>query len=273
MQPVASGRARLAAFVAGSGAPVVFLHAAVCDSRMWLAQAEAVSASHKAIAYDRRGFGRTVAEREDHSAVADLMAVLDATADRRPAILVACSQGGRVALDAALLHPQRISGLVLISPSVSGAPDPALPPDIAPLVARQKQAEQAGDVDAVNAIKARLWLDGPLQPEGRVSGAARALFLDMNGIALRLPPAGTNSDSASVYGRLAEIAIPTMAICGAYDFPHIAERCRHLAATMPTASYRALPDAAHLPSLEKPAEVTALILEFLGGNFSRHPRA
>src|SRR3546814_14940726 len=60
---ITSGRARLAVEVAGNGDPVVFLHAAVCDSRMWDAQLDAVGATHKAIAYDRRGFGKTVAEK------------------------------------------------------------------------------------------------------------------------------------------------------------------------------------------------------------------
>lgn len=260
---IASGSATLAAEAIGSGHPVVFLHAAVCDSRMWRAQLEAVSATHLAIAYDRRGFGQTVAETEDHSAVGDLLAVIDTVAKGMPAILVACSQGGRVALDAALLHPSRIAGLVLISPSMSGAPDPVLPSDIRILVATQKAAEAAGDLDRVNAIKAHLWLDGPLQPEGRVAGAARDLFLDMNGIALRAPPAGANLDTVTALPRLGEIAAPARVICGDADFPHIQARSRDMAAAMPRASFHALPGAAHLPSLECPAEITRLLLSFL----------
>ena len=56
---IASGQARLAVNVVGHGDPVVFLDAAVCDSRMWRAQLDAVGASNRAIAYDRRGFGET----------------------------------------------------------------------------------------------------------------------------------------------------------------------------------------------------------------------
>ncbi len=261
---IAAGRAILAGEVMGRGQPVVFLHAAVCDSRMWHAQLDAVAASHQGIAYDRRGFGQTVAETEDHSAVGDLLTVIDTVAQGAPAILVACSQGGRVALDAALLHPARIRGLVLISPSVSGAPDPVLPPAIQMLVAAQKAAEAACDLDRVNAIKAHLWLDGPLQPEGRVAGAARELFLDMNGIALRAAPAGANLDAVTALPRLGEIAAPALVICGDADFPHIQVRSRDMAAAMPHASFHTLPGAAHLPSLECPAEITRLLLDFLG---------
>jgi len=262
---ITSGQAMLAATVAGDGDPVVFLHAAVCDRRMWRAQLDAVSASHKAIAYDRRGFGETRAEKEDFSAVADLLAVIDAAGNGAPAVLVGCSQGGRVALDAALLHPSRVRALVLIAPAVSGAPEPIHPPDIAGLMARLKDAEQAGDLDRVNAIKAHHWLDGPLQPEGRVAGEARRLFLDMNAIALRSPPIGANLDVAPTFQRLGEISAPSLVLWGDLDFPHIQERCRHIATTMPKGAGHILTGTAHLPSLERPAEITSLVAAFIYG--------
>jgi pimeloyl-ACP methyl ester carboxylesterase len=137
---IPSGQASLAATVVGHGDPVVFLHAAVCDSRMWRAQLDAVGTSHKAIAYDRRGFGETRAEKEDFSAVADLLAVIDAAANGAPAILVGCSQGGRVALDTALLHPSYVRALVLIAPGVSGAPEPIYPPGIERLMEKLREA-------------------------------------------------------------------------------------------------------------------------------------
>ena len=264
-QWVLSGRATLAAEVVGSGDPVVFLHAGVCDSRMWRAQLDGIgiSAGSKAVAYDRRGCGRTRAEKEDFSAVADLMAVIDATANGTPVILVGCSEGGRIALDAALRHPSRIRALVLIAPSVTGAPEAIYPSDIKGTLALLKEAEKAGDLDQVSAIKARLWLDGPLAPEGRVTGEARRLFLDMHALALRLPPPGSNLDAAPAFGRLGEISVPTLVIWGDLEFPHIQERCRHVAATVLNGSGHELAGAAHLPSLERPADVTGLLAEFI----------
>lgn len=260
---IVSGRAVLAAEVTGTGVPVVFLHAVVGDRRMWHGQLDAVGAQYQAIAYDRRGFGETRAEKEDASAVADLMAVIDAVAGGEPAILVGCSQGGRIALDAALLHPARVRGLVLIAPSVSGAPDAAYPPAVEPVLARQKEAEAAGNLDSVNAIRARLWLDGPLAPEGRVAGPARALFTDMNAIALRSPPVGLNLDDTAAFLRLGEISAPTLLLWGTLDFPHIQQRSRHIAETIPQATGREIPGTAHLPSLERPESVTPSILDFL----------
>lgn len=261
---IASGRATLATEIVGRGDPVVFLHAAIADRRMWRAQLDGIGASNKGIAYDRRGFGETVAEKEDFSAVADLLAVMGALTTGTPAILVGCSQGGRIAIDAALQHPSCVRGLVLISPTVTGAPEPAYPPAIKDLMAQLKAAEQAGDLDRVNAMKARLFLDGPSAPEGRVTGQARQLFLEMNGIALRSPPIGSDVDVApTAFQRLGEISVPTLVICGDLDLPHIQERCRQIAPMMANGSHHVLPGTAHLPSLDRPAEITGLLAEFI----------
>jgi pimeloyl-ACP methyl ester carboxylesterase len=61
---IASGQAELGMEATGQGGPVVFLHANVCDSRMWQPQIDAVSTDYRAIAYDRRGFGATHAGRK-----------------------------------------------------------------------------------------------------------------------------------------------------------------------------------------------------------------
>lgn len=253
----------LAAEVGSSGDPVVFLHAAVCDRRMWHGQMYSLSQGHAAIAYDRRGFGETVCEVESFSDIEDLMAVLDATAEGKPAILVACSAGGRIAIEAALRHPSRIRGLVLVSPSLSGAPEPALAPEMAGLMSSLKEAQDSGDLDRVNATKARLFLDGPLAPEGRVAGEARGLFLEMNGAVLRAPPAGPGLDVAPAYPRLGEIAAPVLVICGDLEFPHIQDRCRHIAATVQNGTFHGLAGTAHLPSLDQPAEVGGLVAGFV----------
>ncbi|MBU8537566.1 alpha/beta fold hydrolase [Falsiroseomonas tokyonensis] len=263
MPGVASGRAVLATQAAGQGDPLVFLHANVCDSRMWSAQMAALAATHRVIAYDRRGFGGTRAEAEDFSPVADLMAVIEALGEGRPLVLVGCSQGGRIAIDAALRHPARIRGLVLIAPSLGGAPEPAYPPAIRAMLDRQRAAEAVGDLDAVNALKARLWLDGPLAAEGRVAGPMRDLFLEMNGIALRSPSLGQSLDTAPAFGRLHELRMPALVAWGELDFPHIQDRCRQMAAAMPAATAQALPGAAHLPSLEQPAIITDLLQTFV----------
>ncbi len=64
-------------------------------------------------------------------------------------------------------------------------------------------------------------------------------------------------------GHLGEISVPTLVISGDLDFPHIQERSRHVAKTVLNASCRELTGVAHLPSLDRPADITGLLAEFI----------
>lgn len=258
---ITSGRAELATEVVGSGTAIVFLHANVCNRRMWKDQLDSLGTTHKAVAYDRRGFGETRTGPEDFSALADLMAVLDATADGKPAILVGCSLGGRIALEATLKYPAGVLALVLIAPNVTGAPEPIYSPELETLMMQVKEVEASNDLDRLSAMKARLWLDGPLASEGRVAGHARDLFLDC--MTPRPALSGVDLDQTPLFDRLAEISVPTLVVWGDLDFPHVQARCRHAAATIPGAEGHEMPGVAHLPNLERPADITALIAGFV----------
>ena len=260
---IACGTAKIAVETAGSGTPVVFLHANVCDRRMWRAQLESSGSEYQAIAYDRRGFGETWVEPQDHSAVADLIAVIDATAGSTPVILAGCSQGANIALNATLMHPARVRGLMLISPTVNGAPAPVYSPEILERVARQRQAESAADHALVNEIKAELFLDGPLGDPGRVTGGTRRLFLAMNAIALTAAPIGANRDSIEAFARLGAIDVPASVVWGELDFPHIQERAYKVARLLPNAQGHALEGVAHLAGLEQPDEVIGLLKDLV----------
>ncbi len=264
---VGSGRAALCVEESATAGPaIVGLHAGVCDRRMWAPQVEALRATHRVLAYDRRGFGATRYAPEPHSRVADLIAVLDdAGIDR--AVLMGCSQGGRLALDAALAHPERVAAVVLVACSVSGAPDDAsgpFEPTIAALVARLEAAEARGDHAALNELEAQAWLDGPAQPAGRVGGALRALFLDMNGIALAAPDPGEVAEPPPAWERLEQIGVPTLIVWGDLDFPHVDARMRTLARRIPRAQTHVMNGVAHLPGLEQPAAFHAAVAGFLG---------
>ncbi|MEP7102039.1 MAG: alpha/beta hydrolase [Burkholderiales bacterium] len=248
-----------------AGPAIVCLHAGVCDRRMWAPQVEALRATHRVLAYDRRGFGETRAEPEPHSRVADLIAVLDDAQIER-AVLMGCSQGGWLAIDAALAHPDRVSALVLVACSISGAPQDAngpFGPVIDALGEKLEAAEARGDCEAVNEFKAQAWLDGPAQPAGRVSGALRDLFLEMNGIALARPDFGAVTDPADAWDRLDQIRVPALIVWGSFDFPHYGPRMRSLAQRIAGAQTFVMDGVAHLPGLENPAVFNPAVAAFL----------
>lgn len=260
---VKHGGAKLVGESVGHGTAVVFLHAGVTDRRMYTTQLGILGREYRAVAYDRRGFGETSSPNEPFSHVADLEALLDAL-EISSAVLVGCSQGGRIAVDFSLLHPERVEGLVLVSTAISGAPPSSFPDDVRALLDAYDTAYAAGDLERVNAIDAHLWLDGPSSREGRVAGEVRELFLDMNGIALRKGPALTNVRApASAYERLPEIDVPVLLIHGDLDFRHIQKLHEQLARVLPDTRSHVTKDAAHLLSLERPDPFNAWLSEFL----------
>lgn len=244
--------------------PVVFLHAGVGDSRMWESQRATVGPLRSTLRYDRRGFGASrVLHAVAHSPVADLVAVLDAIGVPR-AVFVAGSQGGRIALDLALADPARVAAMLLVAPAVSGAPEPELEGPAAALSEAIEAAdEQRGDADAVNELEAQLWLDGPTAPAGRVGGEARALFLDMNGIALRSPDPGDEIEPPSAWQRLGNVRCPSWIVWGDLDLPEVQNRCEQLARRIAGARAEPLPGTAHLPMLEASDRFNAVLGRFL----------
>jgi pimeloyl-ACP methyl ester carboxylesterase len=262
---VASGAAALAAERCGAAGPVVvLLHAGVADRRSWRPVAAELAALATVVAYDRRGFGETAGAPEPHRHADDLLAVLDAVADG-PAWLVGSSQGGRVALDLALARPDRVAGLVLVAPAISGAPEPDVDPAEQAVVDLVDAADAAGDLDALNAGEAWLWLDGPAQAEGRVGGAPRELFLDMNGRALAAPDPGPEIEPPDAMEAAGAIACPALVAWGDLDLHGLAASSAWLAAQLPAGRPEVLDGTAHLPYLEEPECFAALAGGFIRG--------
>ncbi len=256
------GGATLSGLEQGEGLPVVFLHAGVCDKRMWLDQMDAVAAGGwHAIAYDRRGYGETTSEDEPFSHLEDLEALLEEM-DIHAAILVGCSMGGGLAVDFALAYPGRVIGLVLIGTSINGAPWSATAEESAIEMA-EEDAWERGDIDLLNRVQAHEWLDGPRSQNGRVGGAVRELFLDMNAIVLSKPELTQEEVSPDAWSRMETVAAPTLLIVGDEDFTALVERHETLSETMPNAIGVVLEGAAHIPSIEKPGLVNSVLLQFL----------
>jgi pimeloyl-ACP methyl ester carboxylesterase len=183
------------------------------------------------------------------------------------AVVVGNSRGGQIALDFALVHPDRVAALVLVAPAVSGAPavdDSQVDPTEAAIWATLAAADDAGALDALNLGEIRLWLDGPHAPEGRIDGPRRALALEMNRMALHAESPGHEPEPPDAWARLAEVGCPTLVVVGDLDLRHLQERGRHLAAQIPGARLEVMAGAAHLPAFERPAAFASLLRAFLG---------
>jgi pimeloyl-ACP methyl ester carboxylesterase len=245
---------------AGDGQPVVLIHSGVTDRRSWYAVAEAIQPAHGVVAYDMRGYGETSGVTYGFSHLDDLNAVIDQVATG-PVWLVGSSLGGEIAIDAALATPERVAGLVLLAPSVSGAPEPSIfDADTDRLVRLWEAAQTSGEIDEINRIEMWLWLDGPSALEGRVSGPARDLAIAMNANALKNEiPEESGKSGIAAWSRLEEISVPVTVACGDLDLPFIIARSKELADWLPQSRFHVFEGMAHLPYLERPQLVAELI--------------
>ncbi len=251
----------------GPDPTLVLLYAGIADRRSWAAAVDALDGAFATVAYDRRGFGETEAAPGAHDHVDDLVALLDRLSLER-VWLVGNSQGGRVALDTAVAHPERVAGLVLVAPAVTGAPPERpgeLPPAVIALWDQLEAAERAGDLATVNELETRVWLDGPQGGEGRVGGDVRRLVLEMNGAALHAPDVGPERERHGTWDRLGEIGVPTLVVWGDLDVPPFPARMPQLVARVRGARGQVMAGTAHLPQLERPAEFAAMVRAFIEG--------
>ena len=116
---------RVAYEVYGQGDPTVLFAPtwSIVHSRIWKAQIPYFARRHRVIAVDARGNGlsdrpSTAAAYAEPEMAADLLATMDAT-DSERAVVVSLSLGAQRSLILATEHPERVSGLVFLGPSVS----------------------------------------------------------------------------------------------------------------------------------------------------------
>ena len=219
------------------------------------------------IGFDRRGFGATRATTAPGwDPLADVDAVLAATGVERPVVL-GNSMGGSVAIDWVLANPGRAAALVLLGPAISGFP--GFPGEYLPveeaLDAAAYEAAAEGRMEEANRLEIHYWLDGPAQPEGRVSGAARALLREMNHRALTAEDPGEPVRHPAAWERLGEIDVPTLVVAGEWDETGLVWCARRIAEAVTDGRFVELPGSAHLPSLDAPERLSEVVLAFLAG--------
>ena len=122
-----SDAVRLSCEEAGSGPAILLLHGLTATRHYVLLGSRSLERSGlRVIAYDARGHGESD-RPEDPEAyeysdlTGDLETVLDAL-DLDSAVLVGNSMGTHTAAAFALAHPERVRGLVLVTPAYTGAP-------------------------------------------------------------------------------------------------------------------------------------------------------
>ena len=248
----------------GAGVPILLLHAGIVDARAWEPLMDHLAAAgYRAVAFDRRGSGRSVTQDVPFSNRDDVRAVMDALGIGR-ACLVGNSIGGQIAVDVAVETPERVVALVTVAANVGGyEPEPT--PGEAAMFEEMERLEEDRTPDEVADFDVRAWVDGLGQPETRVPAEIRELVRAM---------ARDNGDRERVRGRpipmqpraadrLTALTMPVLAVAGDLDVSDVAATARHLAEVVPGATALVLPSVAHMIGLEAPDALAAAILRLL----------
>ena len=253
---------RLAYDVAGSGPPLILLHAGIVDRRMWDGVVPLLTDVATVIRYDARGFGESSRPPDGESARwDDLFAVMDAAGVER-AHLVGVSQGAETALDATLTAPERVDHLVMCGAGMRGWPFRD------ELNARWKlevEAWERGDLDGCAEESMVTWFDGPqrLAIEADPTIRRRAWEMQRRAIELENDDATARAPEPPSSERLGEVRATTLVAVGELDQPDMIAIAERLATGIPNARHVVLPGVAHLPPMERPAEFAQLVRDFI----------
>ena len=105
--------------ITGKGHPIVLIHSGGADLRQWTFLAPLLAENYKVIAFDGRGAGKSPTPNGDVNYVEDLLSLIDYLKLDK-ATIIGHNIGGQIATDFALVYPERVTKLVLITPSLTG---------------------------------------------------------------------------------------------------------------------------------------------------------
>lgn len=234
---------------------VLLLHAGIADRRMWAPQIEALrAAGHEPVAPDLPGFG-------DEPLVPPSVDYVEFAAQRmgEPGAVVGCSFGGRVALELAGARPDLVRSLVLVAPGLASS---EWSDESQALFAEEEALVEAGDLAGAAEQQARMWLAAGADNSVRTLTVA----MTQRSYEQQLPVDGQMDavwPDPSAETRLAEIGVPTLVVTGSEDRPELHDVAELLVRELPDARAAPIEGAGHLPSLERPEALNALLLEFL----------
>ena len=256
--------ARLYYEVYGEGEPLLLIPGTGVNHLRWANQVPVYAREFKVIVFDPRGTGQSSFPLGVELSVAlladDAAALLNAVGVDS-AHVYGISQGGMVAQEMALRHPEKVRSLIL-GATTAGGPHAVQAEGwaIAALVAVGTQGAAAPQESQ------RQFLEAMFSPGYLAEHLAIAAFSFWN-----YPQTPSESmiahmrasASHDTYDRLPSITAPTLVIDGADDPIFPAENSRLLAERIPGAERVVLEGARHVYFIEKQTEADAAVLDFL----------
>jgi pimeloyl-ACP methyl ester carboxylesterase len=244
----------------GSGSSILLIHGSGGNADVWGMASELLSEQHRVVAYDRRGFSRSVHApvsdpRRHRDDAATLLRALDAAA----ATVVGWSSGGVVALDLAIHNPELVSALVLQEPPLHLKRRPG-PRMLGAIVAAQLLNRVRDDRVASEAFFrwAFRYTSGGTGYD-RIPDAVRETLLS-NGNPNMAEFAWATGEHLTK-AQLAGIGCPVVCLAGELSERSLARATRYIAGLVPHARLKPIAGAGHAMHLERPGEFAAAVHE------------
>ncbi len=249
--------------VTGEGPPLVLIHAGFLDSRMWEEQFKLFSENFKVIRYDVRGFGKSDPPRDTFTNSNDLYTLLKHLKIPKTSI-IGVSNGGAIALDFTVEHPEMIDRLILVGTGVRGYENTLVEEKIwdkfdemmkpQELAVKENRLADAVEID-VNVLAAAQ------NPTNR----KRILEIAMDNAQTHVEPPGKwlVKQGTPTFRRLGEINVPTLLIVGDRDVEGMVLLSKRLEGLIPGSRLVIVEGADHVVNLSKPEQFNRLVLEFL----------
>ncbi len=259
----------------GRGDPVLLVHGFTGSVEAWgPSLLRAMARENRVVAVDLLGHGSSDAPAQPEryalsNVLADLGRMLDGLGLEH-ATWIGYSMGGRVALAAAILTPNRVDRMVLESASPGIESEPAREARRQADHALARELEAGGMEAFVDA-----WMSQPLfatqrsrTPAELERARTRRLEGDAAAWAACLRGLGTGTQP-SFWSRLAGVQCPTLVLTGAADakFTTIGDR---MAAILPNARRAVVPNAGHQVHFEAEGEWLRAVGGFLNEEEGRH---
>ncbi len=236
---------------AGNGPTVLLLHGGLGDSGLWEPVVPLLAERFRTIRTDLRFFGRSTGPAAPWSWQDDVVGVLDELGIERTA-LVGLSLGGKLALDIALAHPERLWAVAGVAPGLGGHDGAAYTDEHE---ARYDAAEDK--LAAMMEIDFEVW--APVGADDRIRELWRATP-DANPLPDGVEPLDPAGPPAKE--RLGELAVPTLIVTASRDPAGFREIGPLVAHEAPNARHVEL-DSDHYVTLREPELLSRVLLDFL----------
>ena len=250
---------RIAYTALGSGPPLVLLHGAPSDSRIWQWMLPNLSRDHTVIAWDAPGFGESSNIDDSWRApqFADALAAFIAAIGLEQAHLVGHSFGTMVALSLFQRRPKDAASLVLIGGYAGWAG--SLPPD--EVARRLAMFHSMADLGDAFDPKAYPGLFSDLIPADRDATMASMMRENIRPATIRA--AGYIGAETDLRPVLPTIDVPTLILHGAADARSPLANAEALHAAISPSQLVVLPGLGHACVVEDPETCAAEISRFL----------